>query len=113
MRVAKGAGRRLGATNALPLSGDNSSGSLTIEGQPAPTPATRPNADRRSVTPGYHDAMGIHLQAGRLFTAADDERVPLVVIVSRGFVERYSPARTPSANASSSANLKRTRPGGP
>jgi putative ABC transport system permease protein len=81
----------VGATNALPLSGDNSSGSLTIEGQPAPTPATRPNADRRSITPGYHDALGIHLQAGRLFTEADDQRAPLVVIVSRAFADRYWP----------------------
>jgi putative ABC transport system permease protein len=83
----------VGATNALPLSGDNSSGSLTIEGQPAPAPATRPNADRRAVTPGYHDAMGIRLQAGRLFTAGDDQRAPLVVIVSHGFAERYWPGQ--------------------
>ena len=80
-----------GATNALPLSGDNSSGSLTIEGQAAPTPATRPNADRRAITPGYHAAMGIRLQAGRLFAEADTEKAPLVVIVSRGFAERYWP----------------------
>ncbi|HMC76966.1 MAG TPA: ABC transporter permease [Vicinamibacterales bacterium] len=81
----------VGATNALPLSGDNSSGSLTIEGRPAPAPATRPNADRRSITPGYHDALAIRLQGGRLFTAADDQRAPLVVIVSRGFADRYWP----------------------
>jgi putative ABC transport system permease protein len=80
-----------GATNALPLSGDNSSGSLTIEGMAAPTPATRPNADRRAITPGYHDALGIHLQAGRLFAPADDQRAPLVVIVSRAFADRYWP----------------------
>jgi putative ABC transport system permease protein len=81
----------VGATNALPLSGDNSSGSLTVEGQPAPTPANRPNADRRSVTPGYLEAMAIGLQAGRGFTADDDQRRPLVVIVSRAFAERYWP----------------------
>ena len=81
----------VGATNALPLSGDNSSGSVTIEGQPAPTPATRPNADRRAVTPGYHEAMGIRLQAGRRFTDTDDQRAPLVVIVSRAFADRYWP----------------------
>jgi len=82
----------VGASNALPLTGDNSSGSLTIEGMAAPTPATRPNADRRAVTPGFHDALGIHLQAGRLFTAADNERAPLVVIVSRAFADRYWPS---------------------
>ena len=85
----------VGATNALPLSGDNSSGSMTIEGAPAPTPATRPNADRRCVTPGFHDALGMHLQAGRLFSAADDERAPLVVIVSRTFADRYWPKQDP------------------
>jgi putative ABC transport system permease protein len=83
----------VGATNALPFSGDNSSGSLTIEGQPPPTPATRPNADRRSVTPGYFAAMGMHVRAGRAFTTSDDERAPLVVIVSRAFAERYWPGQ--------------------
>ena len=85
----------VGATGALPLSGDNTSGSLTIEGMPAPTPATRPNADRRVVTPGLHDALGIHLQQGRLFTSADSERAPMVVIVSRGFADRYWPNQNP------------------
>jgi putative ABC transport system permease protein len=83
----------VGATNALPLSGDNSSGSLTIEGQPAPTPATRPNADRRAVTPGYFAALSMRVLAGRVFTAADDERAPLVVVVSRGFADRYWPGQ--------------------
>jgi putative ABC transport system permease protein len=83
----------VGATNALPLSGDNTSGSLTIEGQPAPTPATRLNADRRAVTPGYFAALSMHLLAGRLFTPADDERAPLVVVVSRGFADRYWPGQ--------------------
>ena len=83
----------VGATNALPLSGDNSSGSLTIEGQPAPTPATRPNADRRSITPGYFDALGIRVEAGRAFTNADDQRAPLVVIVSRTFAQHYWPGQ--------------------
>jgi putative ABC transport system permease protein len=80
-----------GATSALPLSGDNVSGSVTIEGAPAPTPATRPNADRRAVTPAFHRAMGIRLQTGRLFEPSDDERAPLVVIVSRTFADRYWP----------------------
>jgi putative ABC transport system permease protein len=84
-----------GATNALPLSGDNWSGALTIEGMPPPTPATRPNADRRAITPGFPDALGLHLQSGRLFTAADNERAPLVVIVSRAFADRYWPNQPP------------------
>jgi putative ABC transport system permease protein len=55
----------------------------------------RPNADRRAVTPGYHAAMGIRLEAGRQFTAADDEGAPLVVIISHGFAQRYWPEQAP------------------
>jgi putative ABC transport system permease protein len=83
----------VGATNSVPLSGDNSSGALTIEGQRPPTPSARPNADRRSVTPGLFEAMGMRLQAGRRFTSADDERAPLVVVISRAFAERYWPGQ--------------------
>jgi predicted permease len=77
----------------LPLSGDNSSGSLTIEGAPAPTPSTRPNADRRAVTAGFHRAMGMQIAGGRLFSPADDQRAPLVVIVSRAFADLYWPGQ--------------------
>jgi predicted permease len=85
----------VGATNALPLSGDNTSGSLTIEGAPAPAPEERPNADRRAVTPGFHRALGIHVRDGRLFEASDDEHAALVVIVSRALAERYWPHQSP------------------
>jgi putative ABC transport system permease protein len=84
-----------GATNALPLSGDNSSGSVTIEGQATPTPATRPNADRRAVTPGYFAALAVHLRDGRALSAGDTATTPLVVLISRGFAERYWPAANP------------------
>jgi predicted permease len=39
--------------------------------------------------------MDIRIEAGRAFTASDDERAPLVVIVSRGFAERYWPRQDP------------------
>ena len=83
----------VGATNALPLSGDNTSGSLTIEGQPAPSSATRPNADRRTVTPGYFEAMAMRFEDGRRFTERDDEHAPLVVVVSRRFAEQFWPGQ--------------------
>ena len=35
----------------------------------------------------------MHALAGRLFTASDDERAPLVVVVSRGFADRYWPGQ--------------------
>ncbi len=83
------------AVNALPLSGNNSSGSITLEGFPAPPPNQRESADRRAITPAYFSAMGIHLLEGRAFTDADNERAPGVVIVSRSLAEHYWPGTSP------------------
>lgn len=83
------------AVNVLPLSGDNSSGSLAPEGWPAPAFNQRESADRRAVTPGYFSAMGVGLLQGRAFTAKDDERAERVAIVSRALAERYWPRTNP------------------
>ena len=83
------------AVNVLPLSGNNSSGAMTIEGFPPPPPNQRESADRRTITPSYFSAMGVHLLQGRAFTDADDEHAPRVVIVSRALAEHYWPGVDP------------------
>ena len=79
------------AVNVLPLSGNNSSGPITLEGFPPPPPNQRESADRRAITPGYFTAMGIRLLGGRAFSDQDNERSPGVVIVSRSLAEHYWP----------------------
>ena len=83
------------AVNVLPLSGNNSSGAMTLEGFPPPPPNQRESADRRAITPSYFTAMGIHLLQGRAFTDADTEHAPGIVIVSRALAEHYWPGANP------------------
>jgi putative ABC transport system permease protein len=68
-----------------------------LEGQPR-TPDTwrkNPLLNWESVTPGYFGAMEIGLTRGRLFTEHDDERAPLVVIVSEALAARVWPGQDP------------------
>jgi predicted permease len=46
-------------------------------------------AATRTVSPGYFEALGIRLAAGRTFTDADTVSSPRVVVVNRAFVRAY------------------------
>jgi predicted permease len=46
-------------------------------------------ATTRTVSPGYFEALGIRLAAGRTFTDADTVSSPSVVVVNRAFVRAY------------------------
>jgi len=98
------------AVNVLPLSGNNASGAMTLEGFPPPPPNQRESADRRMITPDYFSAMGIRLVAGRTFTDRDDERSPGVVIVSRSLAEHYWPGASPIGKRLKLARYTATAP---
>jgi predicted permease len=57
--------------------------------------AQRPFAAWSGITPSYFSTMGIPLLAGRALTAADDERAPLVVVVSERLARRAWPTESP------------------
>jgi len=44
-----------------------------------------------TVTPGYFDALGVHLQSGRLFSEADRKGSALVAIISQSTAKRFWP----------------------
>ncbi len=86
--------RTVGGTMALPLSGQDGRRGVGIEGR-EPTPDVPTRAHPRSVTPGYFQAMGIRLTAGRTFTDADRADSPPVTIVNETMARRYWPDASP------------------
>jgi putative ABC transport system permease protein len=84
-----------GLVTPLPLTGEGWQGDFHIEGQPLPAPGHFPNSDYHTVSTGYFRAIGIPLLRGRLFTDSDDNKRPLVAVVSESFARRYWPREDP------------------
>jgi putative ABC transport system permease protein len=84
-----------GAVSALPLSGQNFSGTTTVDTTEVSFDDTTPEADERLVTPDYFKAMGIPLIKGRYFTDDDTASSPPVAIVDETLVQTYWPHEDP------------------
>ncbi len=76
--------------NRMPLRG-GWGGSVDLEGSDLQDART----DRQAVSSGYFGTLGIGLQRGRLFTAADRSGRPAVVVVNQTFARRYFPGQDP------------------
>jgi putative ABC transport system permease protein len=81
----------VGATNILPMSGNNTDTTFEIAGRPPFEKGKGPVAVYRVATPGYLDAIGMSLRRGRDFTSGDNEQAPGVVIVNETFARRFFP----------------------
>jgi len=86
--------RSVAATNALPLSGQDTRRSVAIEGYESTAQAPS-RAHARSVTLDYFSTMGMRVIGGRAFTSDDRDAAPLVVIVNETMARRYWPASSP------------------
>jgi putative ABC transport system permease protein len=84
-----------GLISTLPLSGNNTDTSFLIEGHPPPSQNQEPVAWYNSVSPDYFQAMELRVIKGRSFTALDNEKSPLVVIISETLARRYFPNEEP------------------
>jgi putative ABC transport system permease protein len=68
-----------------------------VDGQPEPQANTDwPEATNQAVSEGYHEALGIRLLAGRLFTPLDTADAPPVVIVDDHLAGREFPGGSPA-----------------
>lgn len=73
----------------LPLSGWNSSLSVTIRDAPPPAPGEAVAAGYAQVSPGYFQALNIPILQGRDFTGQDRSNSPPVVIVDETFARKF------------------------
>jgi putative ABC transport system permease protein len=87
----------VGATNALPLAGNDQDVDFRIEGQAPPRPPESNGAWIRPITGGYFYTMEQALLEGREFDASDDTDAPRVVIINELLATRYFdyPRRSP------------------
>jgi putative ABC transport system permease protein len=64
------------------------------DGSPRPE-AERPSAPYAAVAPAYFSTLRISLLRGRYFAASDDERAPLVAVISKELAARFFPNEDP------------------
>jgi putative ABC transport system permease protein len=81
-----------GLTNVLPLSGNDSQQSFTVEGQASKVSEW---AGLRVVSAEYFQTMGIPVLRGRPFTAQDKRGAPEVVLINEAMARRYWPNEDP------------------
>jgi putative ABC transport system permease protein len=83
------------ACSSLPLNGDRNEQDFAIDGRLSP-PGRRPAVgDLRVITPGYFEALGIQLVAGRAFTNADSASGARVIIVDTALARRHFGDQSP------------------
>jgi putative ABC transport system permease protein len=69
--------------------------SFTVEGQDQEAFESNPPVNHEAISPDYFRTLRIPLLKGRTFSEKDGPQAPPVVVVSRGFAERYWPGRDP------------------
>ena len=82
--------RAASAAGCVPFTGGCYGTSVNIEGRPPAKPGEALSAAIQIVMPGYFHTLGIPLQSGRDFTAADNIATsPYRFMVNEAFVKRY------------------------
>ena len=84
-----------GAISLLPLGGQASSGTTTIDSPLAAAAAEEPEVDMRTVTPDYFKSMGVSLVRGRFFDQRDTDTSQPVAIIDESLAQTYWPNQDP------------------
>jgi putative ABC transport system permease protein len=87
---------RVATVSQLPLGGNVDMYGVNAQDKPLANPELAPYADRYAVSPEFLATIGIPLRKGRSFTDADNnDRAPLVAVVSEGLASRVWPNEDP------------------
>jgi len=87
--------RSAAAASFLPVSGGGSIIHFNITGRPPKSPHEFVAAGYRTITPNYLETLGVPLLQGRLFTYADNEKAPAVVVINATMVHTFFPHENP------------------
>ncbi len=79
----------------IPLTFSDASTSAVAEGYVTPEGSNPPSINFNQVGPGYFEALGLPLQAGRGFEPADGPEGQRVIVVNRAFADKYWPGADP------------------
>jgi len=78
----------VGSAQGIPFSGWNVQAELSVEGRPAPAAGQELDAHYQWITPDFFKAIGVPLERGRGFTAADRDSTSPVAIVNETLARR-------------------------
>ena len=87
--------RSAGAASFLPVSGGGGLLHFNIYGRPPKSPHDYIATGYRTITPNYFETLGMPLEQGRFFTAADTEKAPAVVVINAMMAKTYFPGENP------------------
>jgi putative ABC transport system permease protein len=87
--------RSVGAASFLPVSGGGSIIHFNIQGRPPKSAHDFIAAGYRTITPDYLQTLAVPLLQGRMFTAADNEKAPPVVIINASMARTFFPGENP------------------
>src|SRR5271155_1576168 len=87
--------RSASAASFLPVSGGGSIIHFNITGHPPKSPKEFIAAGYRTITPNYLETLGVPLLQGRLFTPADNDHAPAVVVINKTMVTTFFPNENP------------------
>ena len=84
-----------GATTTIPFGGTNNDSVILAEGYQMKPGESLVSPASILATPGYFEALQVPLIEGRLFTDADTENAPRVIIIDQQLANRFWPGRSP------------------